>query len=132
MAYASTLEAPTTIKPKEGMFLEFAPIGRNYEDSLSYKEYKALQDNLELFPSNTAHVLEYWLDVSMFSGWDRDKWSKVPWDRNNFKRDIDMYRSLGISSYTIFATWMLHQFYLDTYGEDEAIKILKEYGTILK
>lgn len=56
------------------IFLEFAPIGRNYEDSLSSKQHKALKKNLEIFPKRTAHVLEYWLDASMFSGWDRNKW----------------------------------------------------------
>lgn len=132
LAYASTLDAPTIIKPNEGVFLEFAPIGRNYKDSLSYKEYKALEENLELFPKNTAHVLEYWLDVSMFSGWDRERWSKVLWEYDYFNRDIEMYRSLGINSFTTFATWMIHQYYLDTYGNDETMKILKEYGTLLK
>ena len=131
LAYASTLEAPKTIKPKEGIFLEFAPIGRNYEDSLSSKQHKALKKNLEIFPKRTAHVLEYWLDASMFSGWDRNKWNKVPWNANYCKRDIELYRSLGICSFTTFATWMLHQHYFELYGQDETVEILKEYGSLL-
>jgi len=132
LAYASTLEAPITIKPEDGIFLEFAPIGRNYKNSLSINEYNALEKNLQLFPKESAHVLEYWLDASMFSGWERDKWSKVPWNYNYCKRDVELYRNLGIRSYTTFATWMLHQHYFKLYGQDEAIKILKEYGTLLK
>lgn len=131
LAYASTLEARKTIKPKEGIFLEFAPIGRNYEDSLSSKQHKALKKNLEIFPKRTAHVLEYWLDASMFSGWDRNKWNKVPWNANYCKRDIELYRSLGICSFTTFATWMLHQHYFELYGQDETVEILKEYGSLL-
>lgn len=132
LAYASTLEAPQTVKPREGIFLEFAPIGRNYADPLSSEQYNALKENLEIFPKETAHILEYWLDVSMFSGWKRDNWTKVPWDANFCKRDIELYRSLGIESFTTFATWMLHQRYFELYGQDDAIEVLKEYGSILK
>lgn len=132
LAYASTLEAPITIKPEDGVFLEFAPIGRNYQKPLSSKEYNALKDNLEIFPTKTACVLEYWLDVSMFSGWERDNWSKVPWDSSFGKRDIELYKSLGIHSFTTFATWMLHQKYFDLYGQYEAIEVLKEYSALLK
>ena len=30
-----------------------------------------LKENLEVFPVETAVVLEYWIDVSMFSGWKK-------------------------------------------------------------
>ena len=132
LAYASTLDAPTTVKPEEGIFLEFAPIGRSYEDPLPSEQYKALKANLEIFPKETSHILEYWLDVSMFSGWNRDKWSIVLWDTNFCKRDVELYRALGIESFTTFATWMLHQRYFELYGEEETIKVVKEYGSILK
>ena len=132
LAYASTLEAPKTTKPEEGIFLEFAPIGRNYAEPLSSREYEALKKNLEIFPIKTAHVLEYWLDASMFSNWNRDKWSKVPWHSSYYNRDIELYRSLGIRSFTTFATWMLHQRYFELHGQDEAIEVLEEYSSFLK
>ncbi|SFS93948.1 protein of unknown function [Porphyromonadaceae bacterium NLAE-zl-C104] len=132
LAYASTFEAPTTIKPQEGIFLEFAPIGRNYADPLSSDQYNALKENLEIFPKETAHILEYWLDVSMFSNWERETWNKVPWNADYCKRDVELYQDLGIESFTTFATWMLHQRYFDLHGQDEAVEVLKEYGSILK
>ena len=113
------------------IFLEFAPIGRNYEDSLPSIQHNALKKNLEIFPKRTAHVLEYWLDASMFSGWDRNKWSQVPWNSNYYKRDVELYRSMGIRSFTTFATWMLHQHYFELYGQNETVEILKEYGFLL-
>ncbi len=130
LAYASTLEAPKTVKPMEGIFLEFAPIGRDYATPLPTEEYNALKRNLEIFPKETAHVLEYWLDASMFSGWNRDDWSKVPWDRTYCKRDIELYQELGIRSFTTFATWMLHERYFELYGQDKAVEMLNEYGAI--
>lgn len=132
LAYRSTIEAPGNIKPDKGIFLEFAPIKRNYEVPLSSELYSALKENLEVFPKETAHVLEYWLDASMFSSWDRDKWSKVPWNPVYCRRDIELYRNLGIRSFTSFATWMLHQHYFELYGREEAIKVLNEYGSTLK
>lgn len=131
LAYASTLQAPKMIKPQKGIFLEFAPIGRNYANTLSSEQYNALHENLEIFPKETAHILEYWLDASMFSGWNRDNWGKVHWDTIFFKRDVELYRSLGIESFTTFATWMLHQRYFELYGQNDAIKVLEEYGSIL-
>lgn len=132
LAYASTLEAPKKVKPQEGIFLEFAPIGRNYADPLPSAQYKALKENLEIFPKKTTHILEYWLDASMFSNWNRETWSKVPWDSNYCKRDVELYRNLDVGSFTTFATWMLNQHYFELYSQDGAVEVLKEYGTLLK
>jgi len=132
LAYASTLEAPEKVSPLEGIFLEFAPIGRDYVNSLPPEEYNALKKNLEVFPKETAHVLEYWLDASMFSGWDRNNWTRVPWNPDECQRDIELYRGLGIESFTTFATWMLHQRYFELHGQDEAVKAVDEYSSLLK
>jgi hypothetical protein len=132
LAYASTLEAPKTIKPEEEIFLEFAPIGRNYAEPLPSKQLEVLKNNLKIFPIETSYALEYWLDVSMFSNWKRDNWSKAPWDPNYCKRDIELYKCLGIRSFTTFATWMLHQRYFELFGENEAVEILNEYSSLLK
>lgn len=132
LAYNNTLEAPKSVSPKEGVFLEYAPISRNYSEPLTAKHKRYLKENLEVFPINTAHLLEYWLDVSMFSGWKKDNWTEIPWNEDYYKRDIDYYKSLGITSITSFATWMIHQQYFDFYGEDKAIEILNTYSNILQ
>ncbi|WP_418894941.1 DUF4838 domain-containing protein [Limibacterium fermenti] len=132
LAYASTLNAPKIITPEKGIFLEFAPIGRNYVNPLPSEQYEALKENLTVFSKETACILEYWLDASMFSNWKRNEWRKIPWNAGYCKRDVEIYRKLGIDSFTTFATWMLHQNYFDLYGENETIAVLDEYGAILK
>jgi len=59
------------IKPTEGMFLEYAPISRRYDVPYERQQgpndrdgLPALDANLEVFPRDTAQVLEYWLDVT--------------------------------------------------------------------
>lgn len=132
LAYHNTLEAPKSISPNNGIFLEYAPISRNYSEPLSNEHVNNLKKNLEIFPSHTAHILEYWLDASMFSGWDRNKLKKIPWKVDYCKRDIDLYKSLGIYSFTTFATWMIHQHYFNLFGEDETIEMLNEYSFLLQ
>jgi len=35
--------------------------------------------------------LEYWLDVSRFSGWRREKLTKIPWNGEVFRSDLEEY-----------------------------------------
>ena len=84
LAYQATLPPPVKVKPSEGIFLEFAPIERQWDRPLtdldapgrkgrmSHREAIGyLEDNLKVFPAETAVVLEYWLDVSRASGWKK-------------------------------------------------------------
>jgi hypothetical protein len=66
LAYANTLSPPRAVKPVPGIFLEYAPIKRRYD--MPYKQQtapgqpdalSALDANLEVFPADTAQVLEY-------------------------------------------------------------------------
>lgn len=132
LAYGSTYRAPVNLKPSEGIFLEYAPINRDYSKPLSDEHMGNLEKNLQIFPKNTAHILEYWLDASMFSKWDRKNLVKVPWDKNSCDRDVKFYTGLGISSITTFGTWMINRDYLSKYGEEDTHHIVKEYGMILK
>jgi len=130
LAYQSTLQAPENVKPDEGVFLEYAPIQRNYDIGLTESHLNNLKGNLKVFPKETAHILEYWLDVSMFSGWKRDKLVKLPWNKAHVKRDIEDYRSLGIRSITSFGAW-INKKYENQYGMDHIKNVLNDYGTIL-
>ncbi len=135
LAYHNTLTAPVNVKPSDGIFLEYAPISRNYTEALSEEHQKNLRDNLTVFPAKSAHVLEYWLDASMFSRMirvGRDNVAQVPWDLNNCERDIKLYTGLGIKSITTFATWMISSDYIRKFGEDNTRKIVNEYGSILE
>jgi hypothetical protein len=137
LAYTTTGQAPRRVKPEEGVFLEFAPILRAWDkpltdgdakgsgaDGLSHRvTMQYLRDNLEVFPAETAVVLEYWLDVSMFSRWKKPA-VQLPWHREVFLSDIDTYARLGIKNITSFAVYIDDK-YLEAYRD---VSFLKEYG----
>ena len=111
LAYHNTLQPPKQIKPLEGLFLEYAPINRRYDVPYEQQDpnrgdgLHALDANLEVFPRETAQVLEYWLDVSRFSRWKRPG-VKVPWRKDVFLADVETYRKRGIRHITTFAAWI--------------------------
>ena len=135
LAYHNTLKAPVQIKPLDGIFLEYAPISRDYTKHMSEEYLQNLCENLKIFPANTAHVLEYWLDASMFSRMisvNRNNVAQVPWDIQNCERDVKLYTGVGIKSITTFATWMISSDYIRKYGEDNTHRLVNEYGSVLK
>ncbi len=112
LAYSNTLAPPKQIKPAEGIFLEYAPISRRYDVAYERQQgpkdrdgLPALDANLVVFPRHTAQVLEYWLDVSRFSGWRRPG-VKLPWNKEVFLADLETYRKRGIRHITSFAVWI--------------------------
>ena len=139
LAYYSSLQAPRKVKPHEGIFLEFAPFQRRLDrpitDSVSEVNaigYNArnldyLKQNLEVFPAETAVVLDYWLDVSMASGWKKPA-VELPWNGDVFRSDIATYASMGLRHITTFAVYM-DSTYFSTYPSPT---YLREYGETLK
>ncbi len=119
LAYFNTLEAPKLVKPQPGIFLEYAPIERRYDTPFSQREAKtsrgnlthgqmldALDANLAWFGRDGAQALEYWLDVSRFSGWKREKTVEIPWRDDVFRDDLDAYARRGVRHVTTFAAWI--------------------------
>jgi hypothetical protein len=118
LAYARTLAAPAHVRPSAGVFLEFAPIERVYDQSIDARKARGtggrshgelldlLDGNLRVFGAGGAQMLEYWLDVSRFSGWNRSRVVRVPWDAGVFRRDVEAYARRGIRHVTTFAAWM--------------------------
>ncbi len=139
LVYANTLEPPGQLDPCEGVFLEFAPIGRARDRSIAEREagkpgerthgelLDLLDANLELFGRETAQVLEYWLDCSLFSGWDRANPRPVPWFEEVFQADLEAYTARGIRHITTFGAW-LDSGYVARYGEPP----LEQYGRGLR
>jgi hypothetical protein len=137
LAYLNTLTPPSQVKPDAGVFLEFAPINRRWDQPLkkleavgrdertTHREILDLLDaNLDAFGSEGAQVLEYWLDVSLFSGWNRDAKTKLPWNPKIFMDDIDTDAKRGIQHVTSFVVYVDAD-YLERHGE---IGFLTEYG----
>jgi hypothetical protein len=125
LAYVQTMEAPRKVEPAEGVFLEYAPIERDYSQALPQESRRVLEENLEVFPKESLHILEYWLDESMFSRWKRNALVPLPFDEQNCRRDVNLYRNLGARSITCFATW-LNASYMRQYGSVE--ECFRGYG----
>jgi hypothetical protein len=142
LAYHNTLMPPSQIKPAPGVFLEFAPIQRSYQVPLRRQEsaasdpkrpnhaelLEALDANLRVFGVENAQVLEYWLDVSLFSNWKREKTVKLSWDHHVLEDDLRTYSRFGIRHVTSFACWIDGD-YITRFGKPP----VQEYGnTLLK
>ena len=132
LAYLGTLPAPRKVKPAPGVFLEYAPIKRDYDRPYAKQVdgkdgLEHLDANLKVFPVGTAQVLEYWLDVSRFSNWQRPA-KKLPWRRDVFLADLETYAARGIRHVTSFAVYMDAE-YVELHGEPTS---LAEYGAGLK
>jgi hypothetical protein len=130
LAYSTTMTPPRKIKPPPGVFLEYAPINRRYDVPLAKLTAAADKDglqeldaNLAVFPADTAQVLEYWLDVSKASNWQRPS-KALAWRKDVFLSDVQTYRARGIRHITSFAAW-LDADYVKRYGRPD---FLNEYG----
>ena len=90
--------------------MEFAPIRRSYNRPLSHPSHREVLDcldaNLAVFGARGAQALEYWLDLSRFSGWKRENVMRLPWRREVFLDDLATYSGRGIRHVTSFAAWL--------------------------
>ena len=131
LAYHNTLAAPTQVRPEPGIFLEYAPIHRTYDQPYAHQTGDAadalehLDANLAVFDAATAQVLEYWLDESRFSSWRRPAVA-LPWRPDVMAADLATYAARGIRHATSFAVW-LDEAYRQAHGEPP----VAEYGQLL-
>ena len=139
LAYARTLDPPRQVRPKPGIFLEFAPISRRYDVPFGRRDPQPpggpshgklldlLDANLEVFGRQGAQALEYWLDLSRFSGWRREKVRKLPWDQEVFVDDLKTYAQRGIRHVTSFGAWIDGD-YVRRFGEPP----VKQYASAMR
>ena len=154
LAYHHTLSAPRQVRPDDGVFLEFAPIDRAYgaindpsyhgapgsgvfvplknrdfrfrpQDHSNGQLLDFLDTNLEVFPKETAQVLEYWTDVSVVSR--KKPARKQPFDAAVMRADLIEYRRRCLSQITSFAVWVDSD-YVQCHGEPTFIQ---DYGNLL-
>ncbi|MGE4004049.1 MAG: DUF4838 domain-containing protein, partial [Planctomycetaceae bacterium] len=143
LAYVGTLGAPKQIPPDPGLFLEFAPIERSWAHPLSDRNVigrsgagrekrshgqtlDLLDANLDVFPRETAQVLEYWLDASLHSKWTRPS-REVPWNLEVLQSDLVTYGQRGIWNITTFAAW-IDRDYVNRFGPPDFVSA---YGAAL-
>jgi hypothetical protein len=133
LAYASTIAAPTQVKPAAGVFLEFAPFDARARrpftslvESANGEMLAALDANLAVFPRETAQALDYWLDVSMQSSW-RKPAKELRFADEPFAADVDLYARRGIRHVTSFAVFVDAD-YVGRFGFPDAVR---RYGALL-
>ena len=131
LAYYETMEAPRLVKPEPNVICEFAPYHRSFEYSIcdsrsaaNRRYMKYLLEQLELFGAEKMHILEYWLDGSLY-GQPGDL-HRSPFDKKVCEEDIRFYTSLGIRNITTFAVRMDGE-YLKKHTDRE----FQEYAEIL-
>jgi hypothetical protein len=120
LAYMDSIVPPTSVKPEDGVFLEYAPFekytaeGANATERIN-REKKMLEPLLELFGKEKSKVLEYWYDKSLFSRWKKPP-ARFSLDEDAMIRDISEYRSMGFGSVSTFACF-LGEDYEQLYGD---------------
>jgi len=135
LAFEKSLKVPHEIKPADNVFLEFAPMRRCYLHSIddascavNREHFNVLLDLLEYFPAERVHVLEYWLDSSLYSNY-RKPAQKPRFIRDIVSRDIRAYYQLGIRSITSFAVFMDGE-YFKQHGEKELEFYAEQLGSM--
>lgn len=125
LAYYDTLALPTTVRPADGIFLEYAPIDkwkREPGEPEKYAEHVRQEQQMRLpllnyFGKANSRVLEYWLDNSLFSRWKKPP-KAFACDREEIERDLREYRELGYEDISVFGCF-LGKDYEDLYGEPD-------------
>jgi hypothetical protein len=133
LAYLNTLDVPHNVKPDKGIFLEFAPIQRQYDSRLDDKyvpenarHAEKLEKLIDVFGRKDAQALEYWLDSSMFSKWAKPA-KQILFNRELFRHDLLFYIKIGIESITTFGVYLDSEYFCK-YGTKEVLK----YGLTLR
>lgn len=124
LAYQDTLDAPTNIKPAEGIFLEYAPIDRDM--TRPYAEQgegvaPSIEKLVSFFGKSGSKVLEYWMDNSMFSNWQKPPKKYEP-RRDVIASDLKFYGSLGFERVSSFACF-LGDDYEALYGQPDIVSL---------
>ncbi len=135
LVYIGNYDLPERVQPAEGLFLEFAPYPRCYQHAIddpgcriNRRYWNSLRQYAEIFDLARAHILEYWLDSSLFSGYRKPAVS-CPCTETILRRDLDAYCGLGVGNITTFAVYMDGD-YFSRHGTGEVeryAELLQEY-----
>lgn len=124
LAYQDTIGVPETVKPREGIFLEYAPIDRDMHVPTGEQNSEANGDVRKLlafFGRKGSKVLEYWIDNSLLSKWQKPPQRYTP-DRAVINADVAFYKSVGFEIISSFACF-LGEDYEALYGEPDVPEI---------
>ena len=107
LAYYQAMNAPERVKPENGVFLEYAPIEREGKKRLRDQkvDVERIRKLLDYFPDGDAHVLEYWFDNSLYSGWKKPPVPFSP-DNDQIRDDVRFYAEMGFTDIASFACFL--------------------------
>ena len=120
LAYQDTITVPEKEKPHDGVFLEYAPIDRDMHVPAEKQDGEAVSNVeklLSFFGKKGSKVLEYWMDNSMLSKWQKPPKKYIP-DREAIAADVRFYKSIGFEVMSSFACF-LGDDYEELYGEPD-------------
>ena len=116
LAYVECITPPVSIKPDDGIFLEYAPFLRNFKRPLSEDaQSEPILDLLAVFGKENAKVLDYWYDNSLYSNWTKPP-KEFFLEGEVMREDFSFYRSLGFEDFSSFACY-LGADYEELFGE---------------
>lgn len=134
LAYQDTLDAPSIIKPQKGIFLEYAPMQRDFTKPLNdvsneknSGQIASIDSLLSLFGKKNSKALDYWLDNSYHSNWKKPPKRFVP-DLDVAAKDIRFYLDKGFEAITCFACFLGEDYY-ELYKSKPAVN---EYAELFK
>ncbi|NLO36831.1 MAG: DUF4838 domain-containing protein [Clostridiaceae bacterium] len=112
LAYQDTLPVPVNVTPDSGVFLEFAPIGRDSSRPIgdpgcpqNAREAAPIDALLSFFGKEDSQVLEYWIDNSRFCNWRRPL-KRLNLDLAVLHADVRFCLEKGFSAATSFACFL--------------------------
>ena len=108
LAYADAIKPPTSVKPADGIFLEYAPIDRKWNAPITEnsKVKKAdVEALLGFFGKKGSYVLEYWYDNSLFSRWTKPPQKFTP-NQPVVALDVAWYEARGFETISSFACFL--------------------------
>ena len=133
LAYHDANAVPASVRPDDGIYLEYAPFCRDHrkpladpDSSRNAAEIRNLPALVEYFGTQDAQALDYWLDNSLFSGWTKPP-KEFHLEQDVLRQDAQYYHQLGFSRITTFACFLGKE-YTDLYPEPEGTV---RYGRIL-
>ena len=132
-AYKPALKVPQKVRPEPNVFVDFAPIERDYRHPLcrgrSDKDryFKQLAPKLlDFFGAAGSQILEYWLDASMFSQWQKPM-HKIPTTTAVMKADLEYYASLGYENISVIGVWLDNE-YVKRFGDSPLRRFVTACG----
>ena len=126
LAYFECLQPPVNVKPEKDIFVEFAPFDRDYHKPIEgNNQGETLSELLKTFGKDTAKILDYWYDNSLYSNYKKPP-KEFSADVPVIEADFAYYRKLGFEDISSFACYFGDD-YTELYGEVDISAFSKAY-----